>query len=65
MKIAMSYLPPAFATVLVPMARSQSTLPQPKITGVLTILPPKPKENLMEEQFVPIGPLMPIGILIR
>jgi hypothetical protein len=42
MKIEMSYLLLAFATVLAPMARGQSTPPQPKITGVLTILSPKP-----------------------
>src|SRR5215471_8291313 len=114
------------ATVLAPMARGQSTPPQPKITGVLTILTPKPgvtveqvmkimpaenratvplyldgkiqqwytrgdgkgvifllnckdvaearalieslplsKENLMDEQFIPVGPLLPLGILLR
>jgi len=42
MKIEMSYLLLAFATVLTPMAQGQSTPPQPKITGVLTILSPKP-----------------------
>jgi hypothetical protein len=42
MKIEMLYLLLAFATVLAPMAQGQSTPPQPKITGVLTILTPKP-----------------------
>src|ERR1700755_698536 len=42
MKIEMSYLLLAFAAVLAPMARGQSTPPQPKITGVLTILSPRP-----------------------
>jgi hypothetical protein len=126
MKIEMTYLLLAFATVLVPMARGQSTPPQPKITGVLTILSPKPgvtleqvmkimpaeiratvplyldgkiqqwftrgdgrgvifilnckdvtearalieglplsKENLVDEQFIPVGPLLPLGILLR
>jgi hypothetical protein len=126
MKIEMSYLLRAFATALAPMARAQSTSPQPKITAVLTILTPKPgvtveqvmkimpaeiratlplyldgkiqqwftrgdgkggnfllnckdvaeapaliesppfsKENLMDEQFIPVGPLMPLGILLR
>jgi len=127
MNIEMSYLLPlAFATVLAPMARGQSTPPQPKITGVLTILSSKPgatpeqimkimpeeiratvplyldgkiqqwftrgdgrgvifilnckdvaearalmeslplsKANLVDEQFIPIGPLLPLGILLR
>ena len=126
MKIHMPYLLLAFATVLTPMARGQSTPPQPKITGVLTIYSPKPgvtpeqvmkimpaeiratvplyldgkiqqwfmrgdargvifilnckdvaearalieslplsKENLMDEQFIPVGPLLPLGILLR
>ena len=126
MKIKMAYLLLAFATVLAPMARGQSTPPQPKVTGVLTIYSPKPgvtpeqimkimpaeiratvplyldgeiqqwfmradgrgvifilnckdvaearalienlplsKENLMDEQFIPVGPLMPLGILLR
>ena len=127
MNIEMSYLLPlAFATVLAPMARGQSTPPQPKITGVLTILSPKPgatpeqimkimpeeiratvplyldgkiqqwftrgdgrgvifilnckdvaearalmesqplsKANLVNEQFIPVGPLLPLGILLR
>ena len=124
--IEMSFLLMAFATVLAPMAQGQSTPPQPKITGVLTILTPKPggtveqvmkimpaeiratvplyldgkiqqwftrgdgrgvifllnckdaaeaqalieslplsKENLVDEQFIPVGPLMPLGILLR
>ena len=57
MKIEMSYLLLAFATVLAPMARGQSTLPQPKITGVLTILSPKP--GVTPEQVMKI---MPAGI---
>ena len=126
MKIEMSYLLMALATFLAPMARGQSTPPQPKITGVLTILTPKPgvrveqvmkimpaeiratvplyldgkiqqwftrgdgkgvifilnckdvdearalveslplsKENLVDEQFIPVGPLLPLGILLR
>ena len=126
MKIAMSCLLLAFATVLAPMVRGQFTPPQPKTTGVLTIYSPKPgvtpeqvmktmpaeiratvplyldgkiqqwfmradgrgvifllnckdvaearalietlplsKENLMDEQFIPVGPLMPLGILLR
>ena len=113
-------------TVLAPMARGQSTPPQPTITAVLTILSPKSgvtpeqvmkimpaeiratvplylegkiqqwftrgdgkgaifllnckdveearalmkslpltKENLMDEQFIPVGPLLPLGILLR
>jgi hypothetical protein len=126
MKIGMSYLLLVFATVLAPMARGQSTPPKPEITGVLTILSPKPgvtpeqiiklmpaeiratvplylegkiqqwytrgdgkgvifmlnckdaaearalveslplsKENLMDEQFISVGPLLPLGILLR
>jgi hypothetical protein len=126
MNIAMSFLLPAFAMVLAPLAQGQSTPPQPKITGVLTILTPKPgvtveqvmkimpaeiratvplyldgkiqqwftrgdgkgvifilnckdvaearalieslplsKENLVDEQFIPVGPLAPLGILLR
>src|ERR1041385_3616838 len=123
MQIEMSFLLLAFATVLAPLAQGQSTPPQPKITGVLTILTPKPgvtveqvimpaeiratvplylggkiqqwftrgdgkgvvfllnckdvaearalieslplsKENLMDEQFIPVGPLLPLGILL-
>jgi hypothetical protein len=126
MNIAMSFPLLAFATVLAPLAQGQSTPPQPKITGVLTILSPKPgvtveqvmrimpaeiratvplyldgkiqqwftrgdgkgvifllsckdvaearalieslplsKENLVDEQFIPVGPLLPLGILLR
>lgn len=126
MKIEMLYLLLAFATVLTPMAQGQSTPPQPKITGVLAMLSPKPgvtvaqvmnimpaeiratvplyldgkiqqwftrgdgrgvifllnckdavearalieslplsKENLMDEEFIPVGPLLPLGILLR
>src|SRR4029077_4954115 len=126
MKTEMAYMLLAFATVLAPMAQGQSTPPQPKITGVLTILTPKPgatveqimkimpaeiratvplyldgkiqqwftrgdgkgvifllnckdveearalmerlplsKENLVDKQFCPVGPLLPLGILLR
>src|SRR5260221_4105796 len=126
MKIEMLYSLLAFATVLAPLAQGQSTPPQPKITGVLTILTPKPgvtveqvmkimpaeiratvplyldgkiqqwftrgdrkgvifilnckdvvearalienlplsKENLVDEQFIPVRPLLPLGILFR
>src|SRR5215813_9601143 len=126
MNIEMFYPLLAFATVLAPLAQGQSTPPQPKITGVLTILTPKPgvtpdqvmkimpaeiratvplyldgkiqqwftrgdgrgvifllnckdveeakalmeslplsKENLVDEQFIPVGPLLPLGILLR
>lgn len=126
MHIEMSYLLLAFATVLAPMSQAQSTPPQPKITGVLTIVTPKPgvtleqvmkimpaeiratvplylegkiqqwftrgdgrgvifilnckdvaearalmeslpltRENLVNEEFIPVGPLMPLGILLR
>jgi len=126
MNMQMSYLLMAFATVLTPLAQGQSTPPQPKITGVLVILSPKPgatveqitkimpaeiratvplyldgkiqqwftrgdgrgvifilnrkdtaeaqalieslplsKENLVDEQFIPVGPLLPLGILLR
>ena len=126
MKIEMLYSLLGFAMVLAPMAQGQSTPPQPKITGVLTILTPKTgvsveqvmkimpaeiratvplyldgkiqqwftrgdgrgvifllnckdvaearalieslplsKENLVDEQFIPVGPLMPLGILLR
>ena len=41
MKIEMLYSLLAFATVLAPLAQGQSTPPQPKITGVLTILTPR------------------------
>ena len=126
MNMAMALLLPAFAMVLAPLAQGQSTPPQPKITGVLTILTPKAgvtveqimkimpaeiratvplyldgkiqqwftrgdgkgvifilnckdvvearalieslplsKENLVDEQFIPVGPLLPLGILLR
>lgn len=126
MKLYMPYLLFAMAGTLAPMAQGQSTPPQPKITGVLAILSPKPgvtvqqvmkmmpaeiratvplyldgkiqqwftrgdgrgvifllnckdeaearaligdlplsKENLMDEQFIPVGPLLPLGILLR
>src|SRR5580704_5266800 len=126
MKIEISSLLLAFATVLAPMAQGQSTPPQPKITGVLAMLSPKPgvtvaqvmnimpaeiratvplyldgkiqqwytrgdgrgvifllnckdveearallenlplaKESLMDEEFIPVGPLMPLGMLLR
>lgn len=126
MNLEMSCLLLAFATVLAPMAQGQSTPPQPKITGVLAIVSPKPgvtveqvmnimpaeiratvplylegkiqqwftrgdgrgvifllnckdvaearalieglplsKENLVDEQFIPVGPLLPLGILLR
>ena len=50
----MSYLLLVFATVLAPMAQGQSTPPQPKITGVLTILTPKP--GVTVEQVMKIMP---------
>src|SRR5215467_13574315 len=114
------------STVLAPLAQGQSTPPQPKITGVLTILTPKAgvvpeqimklmpaeiratvplyldgkiqqwftrgdgkgviflmnckdteeakalmenlpltKENLVDEQFISVGPLLPLGMLLR
>jgi hypothetical protein len=126
MNIEMSYLLLAFATVLAPMAQGQSAPPQPKITGVLTMLSPKPgvvpeqimkimpseiratvplyldgkiqqwflrgdgrgvifimnckdveearalieslplsRANLVDEQFIPVGPLLPLGMLLR
>src|SRR5580698_1685492 len=126
MKIEVSYILLTVATVLAPMARAQSTPPQPKITGVLAMYSPKPgvtpeqvmkimpaeiratvplyldgkiqqwfmrgdargvifilnckdvaearalmeslplsKENLVDEDFIPVGPLLPLGILLR
>jgi hypothetical protein len=126
MNVELSYLLVASAMVLAPMAQGQSTPPQPKITGVLAMLSPKPgvtvaqvmnvmpaeiratvplyldgkiqqwftrgdgrgvifllnckdvaearalieglplsKENLMDEEFIPVGPLLPLGILLR
>ena len=54
MNIEMSHLLLAFATVLAPMARGQSTPPQPKITGVLAMLSPKP--GVTVEQVMKIMP---------
>src|SRR5258708_1573619 len=54
MNITMSFLLPAFAMVLAPLAQGQSTPPQPKITGVLTILTPKP--GVTVEQVMKIMP---------
>ena len=126
MKIEVSYLFLAFAIVLAPTAQAQSTPPQPKITGVVTMLSPKPgvipeqimkimpaeiratvplyldgkiqqwymrgdgrgvifimnckdvkearalieslplsKANLVDGQFIPVGPLLPLGMLLR
>src|SRR5215467_13408048 len=126
MKMEISLLSMALGTVLAPVGRGQSTPPKPEITGVLTILSPKPgvtaeqvmkimpaeiratvplylegkiqqwftrgdgkgvifllnckdvdearalmeglpltKENLVDEQFIPVGPLLPLGILLR
>ena len=126
MKIEMSYLLLAFATVFSPMAYGQSTPPQPKITGVVTMLSPKPgvipgqimkimpaeiratvplyldgkiqqwymrgdgrgvifimnckdvdearalierlplsQANLVDGQFIPVGPLLPLGMLLQ
>jgi hypothetical protein len=126
MKMEMFYLLLTFGMVLAPLAQGQSTPPEPKITGVLTILTPKPgvtveqvmkimpaeiratvplyldgkiqqwftrgdgkgvifilnckdvaearalmeslpltKENLVDEQFIPVGPLLPLGMLLR
>ncbi|MHB8215523.1 MAG: hypothetical protein ACYDDS_05530 [Candidatus Sulfotelmatobacter sp.] len=126
MNIEMSYLLFAFAMVLAPLAQGQAAPPQPKITGVLTMLSPKPgvipeqimkimpaeiratvplyldgkiqqwfmrgdgrgvifimnckdvaearalietlplsQANLVDEQFIPVGPLLPLGMLLR
>src|SRR5262249_38029677 len=126
MQIEMSYLLLALGMVLAPLAQGQSTPPQPKITGVLTILTPKPgatveqimkimpaeiratvplyldgkiqqwftrgdgkgvifllnckdvegaralmdrlplsKEIVVDDQIMPVGPLLPLGILLR
>src|SRR3982074_2623829 len=54
MKIEMSYLLLVFATILAPILGSQSPPPQPKITGVLTILSPKP--GVTPEQVMKIMP---------
>ncbi len=125
MEMELTYLLLAFAAVLAPTAQAQFTPPQPKVTGVLTMLSPKPgataeqimklmpaeiratvplyldgkiqqwfmrgdgrgvifllnckdvdearalieslplsKENLMDEQFIPVGPLLPLGLLL-
>lgn len=114
------------STVTASMAQAQFAPPKPKITGVLTMLTPRPgvnpeqimrlmpaeiratvplyldgkiqqwftrgdgrgvifllnckdvdearalieslplsKENLMDEQFIPVGPLLPLGLLLR
>ena len=126
MKMEMFYTLLTLGMVLAPIAQGQSTPPQPKITGVLTILTPKPgvtveqvmkimpaeiratvplyldgkiqqwftrgdgkgvifllnckdvaearalmeslpltKEDLVDEQFIPVGPLLPLGMLLR
>ena len=54
MKMEMSYLLLMFTTVLAPLAQGQSTPPQPKITGVLTMLTPKP--GVTVEQVMKIMP---------
>src|SRR3974377_1089523 len=53
-KIQMAYPLLALATVLAPLARGQSTPPKPEITGVLTILSPKP--GVTPEQVIKIMP---------
>ena len=126
MKMEMSCLLLAFATVLAPVSQGQSPPPQPKITGVLAMLSPKPgvvpgqimkimpaeiratvplyldgkiqqwymrgdgrgvifilnckdeaearalleslplsQANLVDGQFIPVGPLSPLGMLLR
>jgi hypothetical protein len=126
MHIELSYLLLAFAAVVGSTAQSQASPPQPKITGVLTMLSPKPgvvpeqimkvmpaeiratvslyldgkiqqwfmrgdgrgvifllnctdveearaviaslplsQANLVDEQFIPVGPLLPLGMLLR
>ena len=126
MKMEMSCLLLAFATVLAPVSQGQSTPPQPKITGVLAMLSPKPgvvpgqimkimpaeiratvplyldgkiqqwymrgdgrgvifilnckdeaearalleslplsQANLVDGQFIPVGPLLPLGMLLQ
>jgi hypothetical protein len=54
MNMELSLLLLGFATVLAPIARGQSTPPQPKITGVLVILSPKP--GVTVEQVMKIMP---------
>ena len=126
MKMEMFCLLLAFATVLAPVSQGQSTPPQPKVTGVLAMLSPKPgvipgqimkampaeiratvplyldgkiqqwymrgdgrgvifllnckdeaearalleslplsQANLVEAQFIPVGPLLPLGMLLQ
>jgi len=126
MKMEIFCLLLALATVLAPVSRGQSTPPQPKITGVLAMLSPKPgvvpgqimkimpaeiratvplyldgkirqwymrgdgrgvifilnckdeaearalleslplsQANLVEAQFIPVGPLLPLGMLLQ
>ncbi len=126
MKMGMFCMLLAFATVLAPVSRGQSTPPQPRITGVLAMLSPKPgvipgqimkvmpaeiratvplyldgkiqqwymrgdgrgvifllnckdeaearalleglplsQANLVEAQFIPVGPLLPLGMLLQ
>jgi hypothetical protein len=126
MKMEMFCMLLAFATVLAPVSRGQSTPPQPRITGVLAMLSPKPgvipgqimkvmpaeiratvplyldgkiqqwymrgdgrgvifllnckdeaearalleglplsQANLVEAQFIPVGPLLPLGMLLQ
>src|SRR2546427_12353984 len=65
MMIEMSSLLLAFATVLAPLAQGQSTPPQPKITGVLTILTPKPGvtgEQVMKIMPAEIRPTAPLDL---
>src|ERR1700757_4734484 len=54
MNIEMSFMLLAFAAVLAPMAQGQSTPPLPKITGVVTMLSPKP--GVIPEQIMKIMP---------
>ena len=54
MKMEMFYLLLTFGMVLAPLAQGQSTPPRPKITGVLTILTPKP--GVTVEQVMKIMP---------
>jgi hypothetical protein len=53
LKIEMACMLMAFATVLAPIARGQS-IPQPKITGVLTTL--TPKTGVTPEQIINLMP---------
>src|SRR6201981_1136582 len=54
MNIEMSFMLLAFAMVLAPRAQGQSTPPLPKITGVVTMLSPKP--GVIPEQIMKIMP---------